>query len=227
MDYLEHNKQEAAQSAAHKFLVKTLSKSALKVTGTESHMSFFLYYFLQKYAPFKEGKNIIVVDIGGAKGDYISYSAPNIEKYVVDIDDFYSLELKKQKISFKKCDLEKDRFPFKDKSVDIVILNHILEHLQNPFVALQKIHQALKEGGIAIIRVPDISRVGWSFYDDFTHVTPFNKGKMRNMLSTAKFSIQYLDNFNYSHFMGSFFLTSNPALSWSRFGNEVIAIAKK
>ncbi|KAA0240047.1 MAG: class I SAM-dependent methyltransferase [Chlorobiota bacterium] len=227
MDYLEHNKQKRKTGIIHKTIVNILSKKSLKITGIESHMSFFLYYFLQKYAPFKENKKIAIVDVGGANGDYIAYDNKNLNRFIVDIDDFYSSELKNKNIHFKKCDLNKDEFPFENDSVDIVIMNHVLEHLQAPFNALQKIHKSLKKGGLVIIRVPDISKVKWAFYDDFTHITPFIKGKLKNMLSTAKFKIEYVNNFNYSLFMSLFLISKNPSLKLAKFGKELIAIAKK
>lgn len=227
MDYLKYNKQEGQKKSIHRIFVSILSKRASKITGISNHMSLFLYFFLKKYTPFNEGKKIKVVDIGGANGNYLTYSNKDIERFVVDFDDLYSEELKSKGIQFKKCNVEKDELPFEAGSVDVIIMNHFLEHLQNPLIALEKSHKVMKKGGLLIIRVPDISRVKWSFYDDFTHVTPFVKGRLRNILVTSKFNIQYLENFNYERFMASFLISSHPSLFWSRFSKEIIAISKK
>ncbi len=227
MNYLKYNKQEGQKSSIHKLFTSILSKKAEKVTGIKSHMSFFLYYFLQQYPPFRENKKIKIVDIGGANGSYLAYHNKNTERFIIDLDDLYSEELKSKGVHFKKCDLEKDELPFETNSVDLIMMNHVLEHLRDPAAVLNKIHKILKKEGLLIIRVPDISKVKWKFYCDYTHITPFVKEKLKSTLISSKFDIQYIDNFNYERFMGSFLISNKPSLIWSKFGNEIIAIVKK
>lgn len=59
-------------------------------------------------------------------------------------------------ITSKKVDLNLDlqNFEYKEKNFDLVICNHVLEHIDNDIVAIQNIFSILKEGGIAILQVP-------------------------------------------------------------------------
>ena len=61
------------------------------------------------------------------------------KKYKVYITDFYELDLP-------------------DNSFDVIYMNHVLEHLGDPLVALKKCYQLLKPGGCIFIGIP---RVDW------------------------------------------------------------------
>lgn len=52
----------------------------------------------------------------------------------------------------QRIDLE--ALPFADNSLDLIICNHILEHVHHPDQALSEIHRALKPGGIVIAQTP-------------------------------------------------------------------------
>ena len=43
---------------------------------------------------------------------------------------------------------------FKDSSFDIILSNHVLEHVKNDGLALNEMARILKKGGYAIITVP-------------------------------------------------------------------------
>jgi ubiquinone/menaquinone biosynthesis C-methylase UbiE len=51
-----------------------------------------------------------------------------------------------------KCDVQ--NMPFKDSTYDIVICNHVLEHVDDDITAMKEILRVLKPGGFAIMQVP-------------------------------------------------------------------------
>ena len=51
-------------------------------------------------------------------------------------------------------DIERDRFPLADASVDVVMANQVIEHLKELFWFFGEISRILKPGGIAIIGCP-------------------------------------------------------------------------
>jgi SAM-dependent methyltransferase len=61
-------------------------------------------------------------------------------------------------------DLREFPYPFADNEFDVVEADHCLEHLPEPFAAVQEIHRITKNGGSVRIRVPHFSR-GFSHPD--------------------------------------------------------------
>ena len=62
--------------------------------------------------------------------------------------------------------------PFKNNTIDEIIIINTLEHLENGVKAIEEIHRILKPGGKVLIRVPHFSNphVTWT---DPTHKRPY------------------------------------------------------
>nr|WP_315140019.1 methyltransferase domain-containing protein [uncultured Flavobacterium sp.] len=59
------------------------------------------------------------------------------------------------------CDL-----PFEDNQYDVILCNHVLEHIPDDTKAMQELYRVLKPGGMAILQIPqDLSRAA-TFADD-------------------------------------------------------------
>lgn len=59
------------------------------------------------------------------------------------------------------CDL-----PFEDNQYDVILCNHVLEHIPDDMKAMQELYRVLKPGGMAILQIPqDLSRAT-TFADD-------------------------------------------------------------
>ena len=57
------------------------------------------------------------------------------------------------------------QMPFESGSLDVVIANHVLEHVDDDARALAEIHRVLKQGGIAILQTPYSSRLHGTWHD--------------------------------------------------------------
>lgn len=55
--------------------------------------------------------------------------------------------------------------PFEDRSFDVVIANHVLEHVADDLKALTEIHRVLKRGGYAILQTPYSSKLHNTWQD--------------------------------------------------------------
>lgn len=67
--------------------------------------------------------------------------------------------------------------PFNDNSFDIVYLNHVLEHLTNPVLALEEIRRIGKK---VIVKVPNGSY--YKFMDDDEHIFSWNIFTFKSLL---------------------------------------------
>ncbi len=66
-------------------------------------------------------------------------------------------------------DLNHDRLPFDDSSVDIVFTNHTLEHLHEYLFAIGEIHRVLRHGGRLLVGVPYVTLT------EFNLVNPYHR----------------------------------------------------
>ena len=51
--------------------------------------------------------------------------------------------------------------PFKENFFDIVFFNHVIEHIENDFLALQNIYKMTKKGGVVIFGTPNEGAFFW------------------------------------------------------------------
>jgi len=56
-----------------------------------------------------------------------------------------------------RIDLEAERLPWPDASVDVVICNQVLEHLKNIWLPMAEMHRVLRPGGHAVLSVPNLA----------------------------------------------------------------------
>lgn len=56
--------------------------------------------------------------------------------------------------------------PFKDNSYDIILCNHVLEHIPDDTKAMQELYRVLKVGGMGIFQIPQDLKKETTFEDD-------------------------------------------------------------
>ncbi len=89
-----------------------------------------------------------VLDVGGSakQHDLITINT------IIDIVEPENTPYKQSNLTakeFVKLDLNKDKFPFKDKEFDFVLCTHTLEDIDTPFLALEEMSRIGKRGYIA------------------------------------------------------------------------------
>jgi SAM-dependent methyltransferase len=72
-------------------------------------------------------------------------------------------DLSPQHEGMQKIDLQ--RIPFADQTFDMVICNHMLEHVEDALAAMRDMHRVLKRGGRAICQTPYAVRLTKTFED--------------------------------------------------------------
>lgn len=67
-----------------------------------------------------------------------------------------------------KVKMDIHEMPFAENQFDVVLCNHVLEHVQDDIKAMREIQRVLKPGGYAILQVPFFHPVPAVTYEDFT-----------------------------------------------------------
>jgi len=56
--------------------------------------------------------------------------------------------------------------PFKDNSYDIILCNHVLEHIPDDTKAMQELYRVMKPGGFGVFQIPQDLNRDYTFEDD-------------------------------------------------------------
>ncbi len=76
-----------------------------------------------------------------------------------------------------KVKMDIHQIPFPENHFDVVLCNHVLEHVQDDIKAMSEIYRVLKPGGWAIMQVPFFSPVPEITYEDSSITNPREREK--------------------------------------------------
>lgn len=76
-----------------------------------------------------------------------------------------------------KVKMDIHQIPFGENTFDVVLCNHVLEHVQNDIVAMGEMRRVLKPGGWAILQVPFFSPVPDTTIEDPSITSPREREK--------------------------------------------------
>jgi len=111
--------------------------------------------FLNEAAPYRR-----VLDIGAGLGADLMIArevAPDAELLALEVWPPYIEKLEAASVKTFQFDLERDRFPFEDGTLDIVIANQIIEHVKEVFWIFHEISRTLRVGGRLVLGVPNLA----------------------------------------------------------------------
>jgi ubiquinone/menaquinone biosynthesis C-methylase UbiE len=87
-----------------------------------------------------------------------------------------------------------DNLPFPDSSVDAVYSCWLLEHLNDPVMALRETRRVLRPNGYGLFIVPSVRSLTRGFYNDYTHIRPYSPQSLAQVARAAS-----LTNFSAKH----------------------------
>jgi len=125
-----------------------------------------------------------ILDIGCSSGEALKLFSrcEDFELYGVDLRDENV-----KGINFQECNLENEKLPFPDNYFDFIYNKSVIEHINNTDNFVSESLRVLKPGGLFVCLTPDWKSQYKSFWNDYTHVKPFTRKGLRNVLRIYNF----------------------------------------
>jgi ubiquinone/menaquinone biosynthesis C-methylase UbiE len=101
-----------------------------------------------------------VLDLGAGPGQDLMIArkiSSEASLNAIECNPEYVRRLSEMDTRVCPLNIEKDHFPFDDESVDIVIMNQVLEHTKEIFWIFHETSRILRRGGKIILGVPNLS----------------------------------------------------------------------
>jgi SAM-dependent methyltransferase len=77
-----------------------------------------------------------------------------------------------------KIKMDIHEIPFHENTFDVVLCNHVLEHVRDDIQAMKEIHRVLKPGGFAIMQIPFFNPVPDTTFEDNSITNPREREKI-------------------------------------------------
>jgi len=118
------------------------------------------YLIFLEQVPRDSSLRILDVGAGNGRLSFFLKKWSGGKVYAVDVEVSDRRLFERGGIELKKCNVEKERLPFRDETFDYVICSEVLEHLlYSPFHMLWEIHRVLKNEGILLLSTPNAVRL--------------------------------------------------------------------
>lgn len=163
-----------------------------------------LHKSILKSLPYISG---VCTDIGSGHSIYKKFIFPYVDEYIsVDKESIHQHMFKTSQETFINADI-KD-LPFSNDSIDTVILTQVLEHIDDPFLAMNEIQRIMKKNGILLLSVPFIYQAHATPYDYFR----FSEYTLRKLLSDYNYEII---EFHYQGYFGTAIISIINGFIWT------------
>ena len=122
--------------------------------------------------------------------------------------------------------------PFADESFDVVICNHVLEHIEDDRKAMSELYRVMKKGGWGILHVPMKNSLEKT-YEDFTITDPKERQKHFGQYDHVRwYGMDYFDRLKSVGFdaEANFYSQKFSEEDIKRFGlnkNEILPVVRK
>ena len=133
---------------------------------------------------------LTILDIGCGRGDFLrAFSRIDGAKKVSGLDISPAAAKASEGFDVRVLDLEREALP--DEMVGkyhLVFSKSVVEHMHNPMALVKSAHESLRSGGRAVIMTPSwFHNYKHAFYVDHTHVSPFTKLSLGDIMKVAGF----------------------------------------
>ncbi|MDG4474798.1 class I SAM-dependent methyltransferase [Thiovibrio frasassiensis] len=143
-------------------------------------------------------KEAAIADVGCAKGGFLAFLKQRGFSSLQGVEiDPKCAEYARTHYELDVATGTVDNLPFTDGSRDILIYNHVLEHLYDPLRALAEANRVLAEDGIVFVEVPNAGRYEDGRIFDFywfcmrEHINHFDLSHLTMLMEAAGFERIY------------------------------------
>ena len=140
-----------------------------------------------------------LVDFGSSVGETLCHFAelrPDLKLFAVDIEG--QPERYPPACQFHRADLQRDRLPWPDASMDAATCLHLVEHLNDLTHFMREVARVLKPGGRIFFETPhpksmilsstsgpEAGVFPMNFFDDLSHIRPVTTGALAQHVRAA------------------------------------------
>lgn len=136
-----------------------------------------------------------ILDVGCGSGQFLyEMKTLGMNAYGVEPGSIDENEAKKERLNIVNGTLENAKYP--DNFFDIITINHVLEHVNDPAGTIKEMFRILKRGGMLIIGVPSYScpeaqifGKDWESLDIPRHLFDFSDTILIDYLKKSNFKI--------------------------------------
>lgn len=135
-------------------------------------------------------KSDLVLDVGcgtGWVGKCLRDLNQDTTIFGLDIDPIGLKEAKKKETPILG---DANKLPFNNVTFDGIIAKDVIEHTLDALSMIQEFNRILKTGGKIYISVPDVKCK--TFWDDYTHIRPFNKKSLIHLVEDGGLTVDKL-----------------------------------
>lgn len=182
------------------------SENYISHTDNKNSLFFLIYQMVRRYSISKKFRilkkylpsnntNPKVMDYGCATGEFLSFCRKNNCQVVGVEPDEQSRNYASKKHNISVLPPDKI-LELEDNNFDVITLWHVLEHIPDLNEKLTKIHNLLKNNGVAVIAVPNCDSYDakyynkfWAGYDVPRHLHHFNHKTITHLLNNNNFEV--------------------------------------
>jgi SAM-dependent methyltransferase len=144
-----------------------------------------------------------LLDIGSSDGETLNHFAelrPDLKLFSTDLEG--TPEKYPRGCEFFRANVQTDKMPWPDASMDRIICTHLVEHLISLDLLFAEMARLLKPGGRVYVETPhpktlvlsspieaQLGRVAVNFYDDRSHTKPLPLGALAQFFREARLQV--------------------------------------
>lgn len=133
-------------------------------------------YLIERFQ-IKPGAKLL--ELGCGRGDFLrAFAAAGLDCH--GVDRVSSAQDLSANLKVSTCDIANEPLPYADASFDVVYHKSVIEHFSSPEHLMRETHRVLKPGGKCIILTPDWVSCMRVFFEDITHIRPFDRAALRD-----------------------------------------------